>query len=252
MRSGEVVGDLQDYDVAELLLTLARSRRSGWFEVRHPKGLFRLAMQQGRGSQAVLGAARNEGALALLLSDPRGGFAFREVSVAAGEAAPLYQWLLSALRLLPPPQLDFEGAARWNPDVPPDEVTLSSFEARALTRLGEGAALADLAAQPSVLAGAARLARLGLLVPRKVRVARLTLGVWRAGGREALIDERIIQAWEQQCNFSGQLLLRTADERVVRVAVRAAPGLGVQMLLSPETIAVHRLRVGDSLLARPE
>lgn len=252
MRRPEVGGDLQDYDVAELLLTLASARRSGWFEVRHPKGLFRLAMHQGRGSQAVLGAARNEGALALLLSDPRGGFAFQGVSVTAGEAASLYQWLLSALRLLPPPPLDFEGAATWNPDVSAEEVSLSSSETRALLRLREGALLADLAAEPGALAGAARLARLGLLVPRKVRVARLTLGVWRAGGREALIDERIVQAWEQQCNFSGQLLLRTADERVVRLVARATPALGAQLLLSPEAIAVHRLRVGDSLLARPE
>ncbi|AFZ68854.1 DUF4388 domain-containing protein [Deinococcus peraridilitoris] len=253
MAGSEVVGSLQDYDVVELLVTLAASKRSGWFEVHHPKGLFRLAMHQGRPSQAWLGGARNEAALALLLSDQRGGFVFRPGDAAPGEAGSLYQWLLSALRLLPVPELIFDGAAKWNAAVPSGEVTLSRFEKLALTRLSEGATLGGLAGDPTLQASAARLARLGLLIPRTVRVARLTLSVWHGGGREAVIDERVVQAWENQLGvFSGKVIFRTQDARVMTLPVNTAPGLGVQLLLSPQAMVLHELRGGETVLVRPE
>lgn len=247
----EVLGNLRDYDPAELLLLLSSAGRSGHFEVRASSGVFRLALREGRVGSVTFGEARDEEALALLLRDPQGAFEFSAGAASCGEGRVMSALLLGALRRLPLPALPFDGAARVRNDGVLATLELNEAERRALAEVGAGRKLSEL--EGEVRAAAARLARLGVLAPRKVRVAQLTVGVWRDGGREAALDSSITETWTQQLGqFCGRLQVRTKEGRVLSLPARPAVRLGAQLLLSPEALVLHGLRVGDAVLVRPE
>lgn len=249
-----MLGNLKDYDVAELLLMLADAGRSGIFEVRTPKSVFRLSLARGLVSDVVYGIAREDAALALLLAEAQGQFVFTPKAVPPPTTAQrsARAALLAALRLLPPPALLFDGPAKVLEHLDPDALQLTPMERRAVDKVKAGQAVGDFADDPDAAASVARFARLGLIAPRKVRVARLTLGVWRGGGPEVALDAAIADAWAQQLGrFSGRVQIRTDAGNTVTFAARRTPGLGPKLLLSPETLMLHGMRAGDSVLAKP-
>ncbi|PYE49453.1 DUF4388 domain-containing protein [Deinococcus yavapaiensis] len=252
MTARDMLGNLQDYDVAELLLLLAESGRSGVFEVTHRLGLFRLAFRDGVVQNAEFGIVRGEGALALLLREPRGSFTFVPRPVPGEASTPMLAMLLGATRLLPPPPLIFDGPAKVRDDAALKDLGLLDDEARVVREVAAGRTLGSFE-EGSVERGVvARLVRLGVLAPRKVRVARLTLEVWRGGESTVALDTSIVSLWTQQLGAPPkEVLLRTDEGKVVRVPLVAVPNLGVRLLVAPDVLMRFGLQGGTSVLARP-
>lgn len=252
MTARDMLGKLQDYDVAELLLLLAESGRSGVFEVAHRLGVFRLALRNGEAQSVEFGIVRGEGALALLLREPQGSFTFVPRPVPAETSRPMLTMLLGAARLLPPPPLLFDGPAKVRDDVDLKNMGLLDDEARVVREVLAGRALGSYEEGSPERGVVSRLARLGVLAPRKVRVARLTLEVWREGGSAVAVDASILSLWTQQLGVPPtEVLLRTDAGKVVRVPFVAFPNLGVRLLAAPDVLMRFGLRGGTSVLARP-
>lgn len=245
-----VLGNLQDYDLLDLLLTLAQGARGGLFEVHHPEGQFRLAVQDGQVGQASFGVVQGEAALARLIADPRGRFALRPVEVTAER--PMLAFVLGALRLLPPLPQPLEGRVRWRDEVDLATLALLPSEREAVEGVRAGRPLAELARDPAVAAALARFARLGLLSPRQGRVARLTVGVWRDGGQAAALDRQLGLTWAQQLGgIPRSVQVRGGAGVAFRLSVQFAPRLGAHLLMAPELLVLYGLRVGEPVWVRP-
>ncbi|WP_027482007.1 DUF4388 domain-containing protein [Deinococcus pimensis] len=251
MTARDLLGNLDDYDLPELLLTLVASGRGGLFEVRHPDGLFHLGLREGRVTGVTFGIFRGLEALAALLTDPRGTFAVRpeDPLPTNGPDLPVLTALLAALRLGVPVPEAFRGPAKVELD--PDEDALDRTERRVLTFARAGRAMGELDSDEE-LAAVARFARVGVLSERRARVARLTVGVWKDGPSGAIVDASIVATWAQQVGRTPHFVqLRTDAGRVLTLRLRSTPRVGNQLLLTPEALVQHGLRVGSSVLARP-
>jgi len=248
----DVLGNLQDYDPAELLVMLAEAKRTGTFQVHHLQGPFRLTLSEGRVVAASFGSVRDAAAVARLLRHPVGQFVFLPSNESPRRGTSMSRALLAALRLVPPAPVDYDGQLRWRGDDTTDDLSLTDAEQRAVKEAEAGRSLADLRAEMDVYAAAARLLRVGLLVPRKVRVARLTVTVWRGGPEYAVVDASIMAAWARQVGEEPEtVLVRTDAGHVATVPVRGAPDLGTQFMLAPEALVLYGLTVGEAVLVRP-
>lgn len=256
MTSNDLLGNLSDYDLSELLLTLAASGRDHLFEVRHPDGTFRLGLSGDRLTGADFGIFSGVDALAALVTQPEGSFAVHSghdlvgrTLPGGGPDLPLVAALLAALRLGPPFEPKFTGAARVEGQ--PDLMALDAAERHVLSVVRAGRGLDALETGEERFA-AARLAQVGLIAPRKLRVARLTVGVWKDGRPGATVDTTIYTTWTQQLGRSPKFV-QIRDDAGVTLTLRlhVVANVGTQLLLTPDMLVRHGLRGGVTVLARP-
>lgn len=251
-RPSPYTTSLETFDPLELLFMLGRSQRSGLLRVMHRKGELHIRLCQGRVCEVSLGALHGAAALAVVVADPRGHFAFEDAPGVRGPLNLRVEALaLAALRELPAPEPLFDGPAKFSDQLDEADLELTLAEERALAALLTGPALSSFT-DPEARALAGRLSRLGVLVPRKARVARLTVAVDRGLARSALLDETILARWREDVGEAVRAVAVRSDAgRVVSFAVRAQPGLGHSLVLPREWLLQYGLRSGESVLARP-
>lgn len=248
---------LDDFDVVELLFMLARAERSGSVQIQHARGEFRVALVGGRVRDMSLGDLHDDEALAALIEHPSGEVHFEErLNARAADQSPFDEDIevlaFEALRRLPPPELPFTGPARLSAPERLENLLLSERELAWLAELDRGHTVEALSREPEAAALLARLARLGLLVPRKARVARLTLKVARDLRGLAQLDEMILDRWQEELGFKiNQVELRTEAGGVLSLAVQPARQLGATLLISPAALLQNGLSSGSAVLARP-
>ena len=244
---------LETFDPLELLFMLGRSQRTGTLRVVRSAGDLLVTLRQGRVQRVQLNELSGPAALAAVVADPRGHFAFEDDPPPRGPLDLSVEALaLAALRELPTPELPFDGPARLAEGVSEASLQLAERERQALAPVLAGTPLGRLGAGSEARALAARLLRLGLLVQRKARVARLTLALDRRPARAASLDEKILARWTEDTGSPvRKVAVRTDAGQVVSLAVQAQPGLGTSLLLPREWLMQHGLRSGESVLVRP-
>ncbi|EYB68381.1 hypothetical protein DEIPH_ctg025orf0269 [Deinococcus phoenicis] len=257
---------LDAFDLLELLRLLAERGRSGVFQVDHPDGQFQLWLEGGRVRHLHFGGhwgeARGAAALARLLATPTGRFHFEEGHrhPCPGLDTNLDETVLEALEALPPGELKFGGPARITSPERVARLGWTEGQRDVLRQIAAGRPLADLAQEPNAWRLIVQLSRLRLLVPRRPRIARLTVAVLRADRdrREepetavARIDDLIFHRWQDELGRPlTQVAVRDPSGKVVTLPVRGRAELGPRLLLPPERLLSARLRAGDSVQVQP-
>ena len=244
---------LETFDFLELLYMLAESRRTGVLRVFRDQE-FQAWLQEGRVMHLEFGSLRGVQALADLLRDPRGRFNFEE-----GQIHPdphldtdIDVVAMEALAELPVPELLLQGPARVSS---PERVARMPWTLRQediLRDVEAGTPLNELAQNPEALQMLSRLARLGLLLPRKSRVARLTVAVTREVKRVAVIDETIMRRWRDDLGRHVQhIAVRDPQNMIHVLPVTVGMTAGAQLMLPPELLVRTKLHVGDAVLVQP-
>ncbi|MDP9764408.1 DUF4388 domain-containing protein [Deinococcus enclensis] len=248
---------LDAFDLLELLLMLAGQGKTGLMQVE-PAGAgaapFLLWLAAGRVQAVTYGPLRGAAALARMLGAPQGQFVFEpglrvptpDLDVSLDDLT----WQALDAVALPAP--DFSGPGRLTAPERVAALACSPEERMVLRRLEAQEPVGEVAGDPLGARVVAKLVRLGLLAPRRTRVARLTLGVTRQVRGAAVLDETILERWR----VSGggpvrQVAVRLDDGQVLVFPVRGGPDVGNALLLPPEVLVRHALRAGLSVLARP-
>ncbi|GAA5514658.1 hypothetical protein Dcar01_03414 [Deinococcus carri] len=248
--------DLTAFDPAELLHLLAERGRTGVFRVAQPAGEVQVWLEGGRVRHLRAGSLRGPEVLAHLLREPVGRFHFEEgfTHPAPDLDAHLDELLLEALDTLPEAEPRFGGPARI---ASPERVARLGWTERQrelLRQIEAGRPLAELARQPGARPLLAKLTRLRLVVPRSLRVARLTVGVTheRAAGGAVSVDALILARWQNDlARLPGEVRVRNTAGRVVTLPVQGREGIGPRLLLTPELLLRVGLRGGESVQVRP-
>jgi Domain of unknown function (DUF4388) len=250
-------------DVLELLYMLTRSGRTGVLCVQRElefKGgeEFRAWLHTGRIRQMEFGTLVGVEALAELVSDSRGRFHFDEGAVYSGpHPDPQVDLDMDTLAMdilvgTPLPEVLFAGPARASSPQRLAQLPLTVQQQQTLAGVEAGLPLNELADDPETSHFLARLIWLGLLVPRKSRVARLTVGATRQVKGRVIIDEIILRRWQDDLGTSvKQVAVRDAQNIVYTLPVMPGPLAGVSLLLPPELLIATRLNVGDTVLVQP-
>ncbi|WP_424951731.1 DUF4388 domain-containing protein [Deinococcus sp.] len=244
---------LETFDFLELLYMLSESRRTGVLRVYRTQE-FQAWLQEGRIRHLEFGYRRGVAALADLLADPRGRFNFEEGQIHPDPHldAEIDMVAMEALAELPVPELLLQGPARIGS---PERVARMPWTLRQeglLNEVEKGTPLRELARDPEALQVLARLARLGLLVPRKSRVARLTVAVTRQVKGVAVIDETILRRWRDDLGrHVSHIALRDSQNSVHTLPVTVGTTAGTHLMLPPELLVRTRLHVGDAVLVQP-
>ena len=209
---------LETFDFLELLYMLSESRHTGVLRVYRDHE-FQAWLQEGRVIHLEFGLLRGVLALANLLSDPRWRFNFEEGLIHPDPRldTDIDVLAMEALAELPVPELLLRGPARISS---PERVARMPWTLRQeniLRDVESGTPLNELAGDPDALQMLSRLARLGLLVPRKSRVARLTVAVTREVKRVAVIDETILRRWRDDLGRHVQHIAVRDPQNVVHV-----------------------------------
>ncbi|WP_407570326.1 DUF4388 domain-containing protein [Deinococcus altitudinis] len=244
---------LETFDFLELLYMLTESRRTGVLRVFRDQE-FQAWLLEGRVMHLEFGSLKGVQALADLLGDPRGRFNFEE-----GQLHPdphldtdIDVVAMEALAELPVPALLLQGPARVSS---PERVARMPWTLRQqdiLRDVEAGTPLNELSQDPDALQMLSRLARLGLLLPRKSRVARLTVAVTREVKRVAVIDETIMRRWRDDLGRHVQhIAVRDPQNRVHVLPATSGMTAGAQLMLPPELLVRTRLHVGDAVLVQP-
>ncbi|WP_310582666.1 DUF4388 domain-containing protein [Deinococcus sp.] len=244
---------LETFDFLELLYMLAQSRRTGVLRVYRTQE-FQAWLQEGRVRHLEFGYLRGVSALSELLADPRGRFNFEEGQIHPDPHldAEIDVVAMEALADLPTPELLLQGPARISS---PERVARMPWTLRqegVLREIDAGTPLRELTRDPDALQMLSRLARLGLLAPRKSRVARLTIAVTRQVRGVAVIDETILRRWKDDLGrHVSHVALRDPQNVVHTLPISAGPTAGTQLMLPPELLVTTRLHVGDAVLVQP-
>lgn len=245
---------LDPFDPLELLRLLAGRGSTGVFSVTHPGGTFELWLAGGRVQDVRFGAERGAAALARLLHDPAGHFHF-EAGLSCPEPtldASLDELVLWALDRLPAEGPKFGGPAQLTSPERVAGLNWTPAQREVLRQIGAGRPLAELAQDPDARRLIVKLSRMGLLAPRTVRTARLTVGVTREGGGTARVDAQIYRRWQEGvARRLTQVAVRREDGTVVALPVQPDLNLGPRLLLPPELLLRTGLRGGESVLVKP-
>lgn len=248
---------LDAFDLLELLLMLAGQGKTGLMQVE-PAGAgaapFLLWLAAGRVQAVTYGPLRGATALARMLGAPQGQFVFEPgLRVPASDLdVSLDDLTWQALDAVALPAPDFSGPGRLTAPERVAALACSPEERMVLRRLEAQEPVGEVAGDPLGARVVAKLVRLGLLAPRRTRVARLTLGVTRQVRGAAVLDETILERWRVSGGGPvSQVAVRLDDGRVLVFPVRGGPDVGNALLLPPEVLVRHALRAGLSVLARP-
>lgn len=245
---------LENFDFLHLLRMLADGGKTGALNVIQDEGTFQCWLEGGRVRALQFGKLEGIPALAYLLQNPTGRFQFDE-----GKLHPnpklndtLDAVSLEALDALPELPTPFDGPARITSPERVSAMNWTAEEQKILRRIELQTPLIDLKADPVARRLISRLARLGLLKPRKSRVARLTVGVTREVRGVALVDHLIFRRWKEDLVRHPQMLAIKDDAGTTYTfPLREGPNLGTQLLLPPDLLMQTRLRAGESVLVKP-
>ncbi|GGL05466.1 DUF4388 domain-containing protein [Deinococcus radiotolerans] len=245
---------LEPFDFLELLYLLSEQGRSGVLHVYRPDGQFQAWLESGRVRHLQLGEARGAQALTRLMQDPIGRFHFDEgvthpdprLDVSLDEVA------MEALEALPVQDLPFDGPARITAPERLRCLRWSMKELDVLQMIEAQKPLGDLNGDPEVHRLLLKLIRIGLLVPRRSRTARLVVAVTRQVRDVVLVDEVIFRRWKEDIVRHPQFVAVKRDSgQVVTLPVRVGANITNQLHIPPELLMRTSLRAGESVLVKP-
>lgn len=245
---------LETFDFLQLLYLLSDQGRTGVLTVHRPDGPFQAFLEGARVRHLQFAAQTGVPALVRLLLDPRGRFQFDEgvvhpralLDVALDDVA------LEALGALPEAELPYGGPARITSPERVARMRWSLQEQALLQQIETQQPVAALSQDPDARRLLQKLHRLGLIAPRKSRVARLSVAVTREVRGVALVDELILKRWKEDLRRPPQsVAVRTDDGQVHLLPVRGGANLVNALHLTPELLMRTGLRAGDSVLVRP-
>ena len=220
---------LDAFDLLELLLMLSGQGKTGLMQVE-PTGAgaapFLLWLAAGRVQAVTYGPLRGAAALARMLGAPQGQFVFEPgLRVPAPDLdVSLDDLTWQALDAVALPAPDFSGPGRLTALERVAALACSPEERMVLRRLEAQEPVGEVAGDPLGARVVAKLVRLGLLAPRRTRVARLTLGVTRQVRGAAVLDA--VHAEVVSDVGAGVFLLRGALDAAaltVRINLRPLP-----------------------------
>ncbi|UQN05867.1 DUF4388 domain-containing protein [Deinococcus sp. QL22] len=245
---------LETFDFLELLYMLSESSKTGALSVHRPDGLFQCWLEQGRVRHLEFEGVEGVPALVNLLLDAQGRFHFDdglthpaprldatldEVAFEALDGSPEHTPLFDGPARLPSPQR--VAAMRWTLQ---EQDVLRQVEAQR--------PLSDLTTDPAARRMLAKLIRMGLLTPRKSRVARLNVTVTREVRGVVVIDDLILKRWKDDLVRPPQhIAIRDDTGKIHTLPVRGGLDLGAQLLIPTDLLMRTGLRAGDSVLVRP-
>ncbi|MFC4452842.1 DUF4388 domain-containing protein [Deinococcus sonorensis] len=244
---------LETFDFLELLVMLAEGRRTGVLRVFREHE-FQAWLRDGRIMHLQFGELVGVPALVALLSDPRGHFNFDENLL---HPAPLMDHqmedvALEALASLPVPDLVLQGPARI---AAPERVARMSWSLReenVLREVAAGTPLSQLSQDPQARQLLGRLARLGLLVARRSRVARLTVAMTHEVQGVGVVNESILRRWREDVGkHVSHVAVRDTVGEVHSVPVVGSASAAALLLLPPELMLRTQMHAGDAVLVRP-
>ncbi|MDV6373896.1 DUF4388 domain-containing protein [Deinococcus arenicola] len=245
---------LETFDFLQLLYLLSDQGRTGVLTVQRADGPFQAFLEGHSVQHLQFAELTGVPALVRLLLDPRGRFHFDEgvihpdplLNIGLDDVA------MEALDALPGKPLPFTGPVR---------ITSPERVARMRWNLKEQAILKQIEVQRpvSILSQDAdalrllqKLHQIRLIVPRKSRVARLTLAITREVQGVVIIDELILRRWHEDMLRPPQTIaLRTDAGQVHSLSVRGGANLSNTLLVPTDLLMRTGLRAGDSVLVRP-
>ncbi|PNY82490.1 DUF4388 domain-containing protein [Deinococcus koreensis] len=245
---------LETFDFLELLYLLTDQERTGVLTVYRADGQFQAWLERGLIRQIDFGAEQGVRALMRLMADPRGRFQFDEgvTHPAPRLSAPLDELALELLDALPPPPLTFDGPVRVTSRERLNRLRWSLQDQDVLRQIEAQRPVGELVGDPDARRLLEKLFRIGLIVPRKSRLARLTVTVTRQVQGVALVDEVIFRRWKEDLVRPPQsIAVRTDDGEVYTLPVRSGSNLAALLMIPPELLMRTDLRAGDSVLVRP-
>ena len=248
------ISNLENFNLLHLLRMLVDGQKTGVMNLLHPEGTFQLWLEEGRVRHLQLGTLEGAEALAAVLRDPRGQFQFTD-----GPHYPhpkmndsLDAVVVEALQSLPERPIPFIGPGRLTSPERVEALFWTPEELKILQRIERQASLGDMSNDPVALRVISRLSYLGLLKPRKSRVARLTVALTREVRGVALVDELIFRRWKEDLVRHPQLLaVKDEAGNTYTLPLREGRGLGNQLLLPPDLMMQTALRAGESVLVKP-
>ncbi len=245
---------LDTFDFLELLYLLTEQGRTGVLYVFRPDGQFQAWLEAGRVRHLQFGQDDGVQALVRLMLDPKGRFHFDE-GVTHGNPrldSTLDEVTLEALEALPFQDLPFDGPARVTSPQRVGRMRWSLKELDVLKQIDAQKPVSELAQDPEAKRMLLKLFRIGLIVPRKTRVARLTVTITRQVQGVALVDELIFKRWKEDIVRHPQLVALKADDgQVYTLPVRMSANLTNQIMSPADLLVRTTLRAGDSVLAKP-
>lgn len=245
---------LETFDFLELLYLLAEQGRSGVLYVFRPDGKFQAWLEGGRVRHLQLGQDQGVPALVRLMRDPIGRFHFDEGVTHPNPRldASLDEVTLEALEALPVQDLPFEGPARITSAERVRRMRWSLKELDVLKMIDAQKPVRDLVDDPDVKRMLLKLFRIGLLVPRRSRTARLVVTVTRQVRDVVLVDELIFRRWKEDIVRHPQFVaVRSDSGQVFSLPVRVGSNLTTQLMIPPELLMRTTLRAGESVLVKP-
>lgn len=245
---------LETFDFLELLYLLSEQRRSGVLSVFRPDGRFQAWLEGGRVRHLELGEHRGPDALACLMQEPVGRFHFDEgvTHPAPSLDVTLDDVAMEALERLPVQELPFDGPARVTSPERVRRMRWSMKELDVLHLIETQKPLQDLTSDPEVKRLLLKLIRIGLLVPRRSRTARLVVSVTRQVRDVVLVDEVIFRRWKEDIVRHPQFVAVKRDSgQVVTLPVRVGANITNQLHIPPELLMRTSLRAGESVLVKP-
>ncbi|NTY01779.1 DUF4388 domain-containing protein [Deinococcus sp. JMULE3] len=245
---------LETFDFLELLYLLAEQGRSGVLYVFRPDGQFQAWLEGGRVRHLQLGQDQGVPALVRLMRDPIGRFHFDEGVTHPNPRldASLDEVTLEALEALPVQDLPFEGPARITSPERVRRMRWSLKELDVLKMIDAQKPVKDLVDDPDVKRMLLKLFRIGLLVPRRSRTARLVVTITRQVRDVVLVDEVIFRRWKEDIVRHPQFVaVRSDTGQVFSLPVRVGSNLTTQLMIPPELLMRTTLRAGESVLVKP-
>lgn len=245
---------LENFDFLHLLRMLADGEKTGVLNVIRDDGTFQCWLEGGKVRHLQFSAQVGIKALSHLLQNPQGRFQFDEGKrhPSPDLNATLDAVATEALNDLPLRPLPFIGPARFASPERVEALSWTSDEQKVLRRIEMQTTLGDLSADPVARRVISRLSYLGLLKPRKSRVARLTVGMTREVRGVVLVDDLIFRRWKEDLVRHPQLLAIKDDAgNTYTFPLREGRGLGTQLLLPPDLMMQTGLRAGESVLVKP-
>ncbi|GGB64011.1 DUF4388 domain-containing protein [Deinococcus soli (ex Cha et al. 2016)] len=245
---------LETFDFLELLYLLSEQGRSGALYVFRPDGRFEAWLEGGRVRHLQLAEDVGVAALVRLMRDPIGRFHFDEGVTHPDPRlnASLDEVTLEALEALPVQDLPFDGPARITSPDRVQRMRWSMKELDVLKMIDAQKPVKDLVGDPDVKRMLLKLVRIGLLVPRRSRTARLVVTVTRQVRDVVLVDDLIFKRWKEDIVRHPQFVaVRGESGKVFSLPVRVGSNLTTQLMIPPELLMRTSLRAGESVLVKP-
>ncbi|ACO45735.1 DUF4388 domain-containing protein [Deinococcus deserti] len=247
---------LEAFDVLELLYLLAGQRRTGALQVVHNDGRFTMWMEDGRVQALRFGPLSGSVALRQLLLDPHGHSSFlpgARLPTPLELNATLDEVVIEALlHDIPVSELPFSGPGRITEPPRVNVLKWSDEEQHILRQIDAQHPVGELAVSPAAVRLILTLIRMGLLVPTRSRLARLTVVMTRQVQGMVLVDEVICRRWHEALQRPpARVAVKTGCGMVHTLAVCSAPDLGRQLLIPPELLLQTGIQGGDSVLVQP-